>query len=68
MELIYGGQSSDTTFITYREFAQGDLARPAFFQDLHYDLQSSRLITFRKWQIEVLEASNDGIRFRVLTD
>ena len=66
-ELIYTGKSGSTIGVTYREYAN-DFARPAFFQDLRYDLDDSRIIVFRKWRMRVLDANNQHIRFVVLDD
>jgi hypothetical protein len=63
-ELIYNGKSKDTIRLSYREYIK-DMARPAFFQDLTYDLLESREIAFRDLQIEVLEATNSTIKFFV---
>jgi len=64
-QLIYSGKSGTVIRIMYREFAN-QLARPAFSQDLTYDLAESPIITFRDTKIEVKEASNSNIRFLVL--
>jgi len=61
-ELIYNGKSKDTIRLSYREYAN-DMARPAFYQDLTYDLSESREIAFRDLRIEVLEATNLAIKF-----
>ncbi len=66
-ELIYSGITKNTIHITYREFIN-DLARPAFYQELRYDLSESNLITFRSLRINVLEADNAGIKFQVMDD
>ena len=64
MELLYNGKSRDMIKITYREFDDG-MARPAFTQDLMYDLAESRTISFKKMSIDVIEATNSHIRFVV---
>ena len=64
-ELIYSGKSGNVIKILYREFSN-DLARPAFSQELQYDLAESKTIKFRKTTIEVIQASNQEITFRVL--
>jgi len=52
-ELIYNGISRNTIKISYREFIK-DMARPAFYQELNYDLDQSNLIQFRTLKIKVL--------------
>jgi len=63
-ELLYNGRTRDTIKIAYREF-KDDMARPAFYQDLNYDLSESRIIGFRDIKIEVIEATNTDIKFMV---
>lgn len=64
-QLIYSGKSGNTIRVTYREFSN-NMARPAFNQDLTYDLSESQRITFRNTVIEVKEATNSFIKFVVL--
>lgn len=64
-ELIYSGKSGNTLRISYREYSN-DLARPAFFQDLTYNLNESKYIVFKNYKIHVLQASNSGIKFQVV--
>jgi len=66
-ELIYNGVSKNTIKISYREFLR-DMARPAFYQELNYDLDKSDLIQFKTFRIKVLNADNSTIRFVVLND
>jgi hypothetical protein len=66
-ELLYNGISKKTIRMTYREY-KNDMARPAFFQDLTYDLDQSSTIRFRSFKIEVLEANNSFIRFVVIEE
>ena len=63
-ELIYNGKSQNVIKVSYREF-KDDFARPAFQQDLLYDLSESKEIGFRGTIIEVLEATNTYIKFIV---
>lgn len=64
-ELIYGGVTGRTISISYREFAD-NTARPAFTQELKYDLTDGREIGFQGARFEVIEATNTQIRFRVI--
>lgn len=66
-ELIYSGKSGTTVEISYREF-HGGLAVPAFYQNLKYDLSESKSITFQNFQIEVINANNQSITYKVLKD
>jgi hypothetical protein len=66
-QLLYGGTRDSVVRLTYREFAD-NFARPAFSQDLEFDLNESDTITFRSLRLQVIEAGNQGIRYRVLDD
>jgi hypothetical protein len=76
-ELVYSGRDGNTLFVTYREYTAqnivgfddgGLMARPAFSQDLRYDLAASDTIVFRDYRIRVVEATNEVIRVVVLSD
>lgn len=66
-ELIFTGRSGDTIYISYREYKK-DFARPAFFQELRYDLSKSNRIVFKQYRIEVVEATNEYIKYVVTAD
>lgn len=64
-ELIYNGRSGDTVKFLYREFS-GDYARPPFSQDVQYDLKDGMMIGFKGVRIEIVEATNTRLVYRVL--
>lgn len=64
-ELIYTGVSKNVITVIYREY-KDDMARPAYTQELKYDLGEGRVIGFKGARFEVIEATNTGIRYRVL--
>lgn len=64
-ELVYTGVSGNTIGVLYREFVDG-LARPAFSQELKYDLTESRIIGYKGARFEILSANNLGITFKVI--
>jgi hypothetical protein len=66
-ELIYNGISKNTIKISYREFVR-DMARPAFYQELNYDLDQSNIIQFKSLTIKIINADNSSIKFIVLED
>ena len=66
-ELIYTGRSGNTLHISYREYKK-DFARPAFFQELRYDIGQSRTIVFKQYKLKIIEATNEYIKFIVLVD
>jgi len=66
-EIIYSGFSKGVLRVTYREYIN-DYARAAFYQDATYDYAppSSTMITFKGAQVEVLDADNTQIKYRVI--
>ena len=66
-ELIYSGRNGNTVEVSYREF-RGGYAAPAFYQNLKYDLDQSKVIRFQKFTVEVLAATNESITYKVTGD
>jgi hypothetical protein len=66
-EILYTGINANGLNMTYREFSPDGLARIAFFQNLTYE-KSAKIITFKKYKIEIESASSESIAYRVLTD
>lgn len=64
-ELVYSGVSQNTVTILYREFKDG-LARPAFSQELNYDLSKGKVIGYKGARYEIIKADNLGITYKVL--
>ncbi len=63
--LIYNGKVGSKINIGYREFS-GNMARPAFSNNVEYDLSESPVIGYKGAKLEVIEANNQFVRFRVL--
>ena len=63
--LIYSGRVGNKINIGYREFSS-NLARPAFNNNVEYDLSTSNVIGYKGAQIEVLSADNNSIKYRVI--
>lgn len=63
--LTYSGKQGPTLKIFYREESNG-YARPAFTQELTYDISSDSTLTFRNTRIQVIEATNSLVKFVVL--
>jgi hypothetical protein len=63
--LIYSGRIGDKINIAYREFSNNQ-ARPAFNNDVEYDLKASSVIGYKGAEIEILEATNRSIKYRVI--
>ena len=74
-ELIYSGRVGDILNITYREYytinqknnlGSTNLIRGDYTQNVSYDLKTSDMIIFKGWELKVLEANNQTIRFKVV--
>jgi hypothetical protein len=66
-ELVYNGIMKNVIHISYREYTD-NMARPAFYQDVRYDLDETRDISFRSLKIKVISADNSKIVFKVIDD
>ncbi len=66
-ELLYSGIANDIIKIQYREFIN-NLARPAFYQNLEYDLSISKIIRWKNLTIKVIEANNEHLKYQILSD
>lgn len=64
-ELVYSGISQNTLSILYREFIDGT-ARPAFSQELKYDLSQGNTIGYKGARFQVIKATNTSIQYKVL--
>jgi hypothetical protein len=67
MELIYGGINGSVVSLDYREYTKG-MARQAFSQHLTYDLSKSKIIRYKNIKIQILDATNEAIDFKVVED
>jgi hypothetical protein len=63
--LIYSGRVGSKINIAYREFSN-NMARPAFNNDVEYDLNESMTIGYKGAEIEVVEATNRYIKYKVI--
>ena len=63
--LIYSGRVKDKINIGYREFSN-DTARPAFNNDVEYDLSDSKTIGYKGALIEVVDANNSSINYKLI--
>lgn len=63
--LIYNGKVGNKINIGYREFS-GNSARPAFNNNVEYDLSDSKIIGYKGAQLEVIETTNQYIKYKVL--
>jgi hypothetical protein len=65
--LIYSGRVGDRINIAYRE-SSGNLARPAYSNDVEYDLSESTTIGYRGAVIRIIEATNTSITYEVVSN
>lgn len=63
--LLYSGRIGNKINISYREFSN-NVARPAFNNDVEYDLSESMTIGYKGAEIEIIEATNRMIKYRVI--
>ena len=66
-EFLYGGKSSATVKFQYREYL-GNTIRPAFSQEVQYDLNEGNLISFRELKIKILKATNNYIEYEIISN
>lgn len=65
-QLLYTGKTGATIHLSYREFLDS-MARPAFTQDLIFDLNDGNVIGFRGARFEIIEASNLLIKYKMIS-
>lgn len=63
--LLYSGRIGNKINISYREFSN-NTARPAFNNDVEYDLSESMTIGYKGAEIEIVEATNRLIKYKVI--
>lgn len=65
--LIYSGRVGNKINIGYREFSN-NTARPAFNNNVEYDLSSSNKIGYKGAVIEVIDANNNSITYKLINN
>ncbi|WP_462168565.1 hypothetical protein [Pseudoalteromonas lipolytica] len=63
----YNGKTGDTLRFTYREFSDS-MARSAFTTDFMMDLSEGNEIAYKGAVIEVIQATNSKIKYKVLSN
>ncbi len=63
--LIYSGKIGDKINVGYREFTNSH-ARPAFNNDVEYDLSDSNVIGYKGAELEIIDATNRDITFKLI--
>ena len=64
--LIYNGKIGNRIALGYREFS-GNMARPAFSNEVSYDLAESTVLGYKGVRIEVIKATNTEITYKLLS-
>lgn len=63
--LLYSGKVGSKINISYREFSS-NVARPAFNNDVEYDLSESKQIGYKGALLEIIDANNQNIKYKVI--
>ena len=63
--LIYSGRIGSKINIGYREFSNS-YARPAYNNDVEYDLSESSIIGYKGSELEIINATNRDITFKLI--
>ena len=64
-ELVYTGASQGVVSMVYREF-KDDFARPAFSQDIKFDITNDNVVGFKGARFQIISANNTGIKYKVI--
>lgn len=64
--LIYNGRVGNKINIGYREFSNS-MARPAFNNNVEYDMNESKIIGYKGARLEIIEATNQYIKYKVIS-
>lgn len=67
MELIYSGLSDNALQLLYREYSPDDFIRPAYTQELSYP-PDAKIIRFKAFRIEIIEASAEKLVYSVMEE
>ncbi len=65
--LIYSGRVGNKINVGYREFSSST-ARPAFNNDVEYDLNASTTIGYKGASLEIINADNSSVTYKVLSN
>lgn len=63
--LLYNGKVGNKINIGYREYTDG-LARPAFSNEVEYDLSESKTIRYKGAVLDIIDANNQSITFKLI--
>jgi len=63
--LIYSGKVGNKIKIGYREFSNLK-ARPEYNNEVEYDLSESKVIAYKEARLEIINATKEGIKYKVV--
>ena len=66
-EIIYNGRVKNSLKFVYREFSD-NMIRPAFTQDVQYDLSESAIVGFKTLRMEIIKANNTSITYKLINN
>lgn len=64
--LLYNGKIGNRITLGYREFSN-NIARPAFSNEVTYDLDESSILGYKGARLEIVKATNTEITYKVLS-
>jgi len=64
--LIYLGKENNILKFSYREFSDNRI-RDSFTTEISYDLSESKIIGFKDFKAEIIEASNTLLKYRIIS-
>ncbi|MFZ6730694.1 hypothetical protein ACO0LG_02070 [Undibacterium sp. Ji42W] len=64
--LLYNGKIENRITLAYREFFN-DNARPAYNNEVTYDLRESSILGYKGARIEIIKATNTEITYKILS-
>lgn len=66
-EIVFSGITKDTIRLMYREYSIEDMARPSFYQELTYPINTN-IIRFKNIKIKVIKVDAEKIKFIVINN
>jgi len=66
-QFIYNGKIGNNLKFLYRELSN-NYARAPFSQEIQYDLNESKIIGFKGVRIEIIEATNQKIKYKTISN
>lgn len=67
VDLIYTGKSKNTIKLLHREY-YAERIRDAFTNELSYDLDESNVIRYKNIRIQIIDSTNENIKYKVISD